>query len=241
MTEALKQLWQRCFSDGPEETDRFFETAYSPSRCQCWQEGDTLAAALYWLDCELDGQKLAYVYAVATDPAFRGRGLCRKLMAQTHARLKAQGYAASVLYPASDALRQMYGKMGYENCGGMSQIQAQAGLPAALRPVGSEEFAALRRKLLPPGGVIQEGAHLRFLQTYAQLYAGEDFLLAAVREGKQLHGLELLGNTSRAAGITAALGCQRGSFRTPGTEEFAMFRPLRPDATVPAYFGLVFD
>lgn len=241
MTEQLKVLWQRCFADSPEDTNRFFETAYSPQRCQVWQEGDTLAAALHWLDCQLEGQKLAYLYAVATDPAFRGRGLCRQLMERTHAQLKVQGYAGCVLYPANGGLRQMYGKMGYENCGGMGKIQAQAGHPAAIRPIEAEEYAALRRKLLPPGGVIQEGAQLRFLQTYAQLYAGEDFLLAAVREGDQLHGLELLGNAHRAAGITAALGCQDGSFRTPGTEEFAMFRPLRPDAIAPAYFGLVFD
>ena len=241
MTEHLKVLWQRCFSDSPEDTNRFFETAYSPQRCQVWQEGEAVAAALHWLDCQLEGQKLAYLYAVGTDPAFRGRGLCRQLMERTHAQLKAQGYVGCVLYPANAGLRQMYGKMGYENCGGMSQIQVQAGHPVAIRPIGAEEYAALRRKLLPPGGVVQEGAHLRFLQTYAQLYAGEDFLLAAVREGDQLHGLELLGNADRAAGITAALGCQGGSFRTPGREEFAMFCPLCPDAIAPAYFGLVFD
>lgn len=241
MTEALKQLWQRCFSDGPEETDRFFETAYSPSRCQCWQEGDTLAAALHWLDCELDGQKLAYVYAVATDPAFRGRGLCRKLMAQTHARLKAQGYAASVLYPANDALRQMYGKMGYRSCGGIRRITAKAQPPVAVRPVSGEEFAALRRRYLPRGGVIQEGENLRYLQTYAQLYAGEGFLLAALREGGRLHGLELLGDETQAGGILGALGCAEGTFRVPGTEAFAMFCPLEADVPAPGYFGLVFD
>ncbi len=94
MTEALMQLWQRCFGDGPEDIQAFFQTAYAPERCMTLWEGEHLAAALYWLDCQWAGQKLAYLYAVGTDPDFRGRGLCRELMAKTHTRLEELGYYA---------------------------------------------------------------------------------------------------------------------------------------------------
>ena len=90
--------------------------------------------------------------------------------------------------------------------------------------------------------MIQEGEDLAFLETYAEFYAGLDFLLAAVREADKLLGLELLGNADAAPGILAALGMALGEFRTPGdTHPFAMFLALRPGAEAPGHFGLAFD
>ena len=90
--------------------------------------------------------------------------------------------------------------------------------------------------------MIQEGANLSYLKSYAAFYAGGDFLLAAEHDGDSLTGMELLGNTAAAPGILGALGFSRGHFRTPGTAlPGAMFRPLRPGADAPGYFGLIFD
>lgn len=241
MTEALMQLWQRCFGDGPEDIRAFFQTAYAPERCMTLWEGEHLAAALYWLDCQMVGQKLAYLYAVGTDPDFRGRGLCRELMAKTHTRLEELGYGGSVLYPANAGLRRMYAGMGYRDFGGQDRFEAKSGPAVDLRRVTPAEYAALRRQFLPPDGVRQEGENLAYLSCFAQLYAGADFLLAAVREETNLTGIELLGNPAAAPGILGALGCSRGTFRIPGKAPFAMFRPLTAEVKAPGYFGLAFD
>lgn len=237
----LRTLWKRCFDEDDAFLDLFFATAYDPARSLCLHRAGRLAAALYWLDAAFQGRKLAYVYAVGTDPAFRGQGLCRELMEKTHKALSGQGYAGSILVPGAEPLRQMYQAMGYETCTAIDRIACQAGEKIPLRPVEAAEYAALRRKLLPEGGVIQEGASLSLLAGYADLYAGADFLLA-VEKGGQRTALELLGNPAAGPGILAALGRDRGTFPTPGDSlPFAMFRPLVPEAEAPSYFGLAFD
>jgi len=241
-TEPLRALWRQAFGDPAPWIDLFFSTAYAPERCRFLTRQGRLAAALYWLDVTCQGQKQAYLYAIATDPEFRGQGLCRALVSATHQDLAEQGYRGALLLPAGDGLRRMYRGMGYETCCRVSEFTCTAAGHVPLHPVSAETYARLRRAHLPPGGAVQEGESLALLTGYAQTYAGEDFLLAAVPEGNCLRGLELLGNRSAAPGILAALGFPTGIFRTPGGDlPFAMFHPLAPDAVPPAYFGLPFD
>ena len=165
------------------------------------------------------------------------------LMADTHTLLQARGYAGTVLVPQKESLRAMYAGMGYENCGGLDTVSCPAGgVPAPLRAVGAEEFARLRRQLLPENGVVQEGENLAFLAEQLQFYTGDGFLLAAYTENSTLHGVELLGQAAAPDSIVKALDCRQGSFRTPGTAAaFAMFHPLVEGAVRPSYFGFAFD
>lgn len=240
---GLRSLWQTAFGDTDDFLDCFFRTAYAPDRCRCIFQGETLAAVLYWLDCRLKGEKYAYIYAVATHPACRGRGLCRTLMADTHALLKDSGYAGAVLVPQKESLRAMYAGMGYSDFGGLEEMTCEAGdIPYVLRTVGPEEFAALRRNQIPEMGILQEDENLRFLSQQMQFYAGEDLLMAAWAENDVLHAAEYLGSREKIPGILKTLNFPRGSFRMPGsTIPFAMFHPLRENAPRPEYFGFAFD
>ena len=238
----LRTLWRLAFGDSDEFITGFFASGYYPRRCRCAAENGDVAAALYWFDAEFRGQKFAYLYAVATHPDFRNRGLCRTLMADAAACLTGRGYDGALLMPHDSGLRKMYGRMGFRDCCTVSEFACDAGEAVALRPVSRGEFAALRREYLPPDGVIQEGANLSYLERYAAFYSGEDFLLAAAPNGDSLTGMELLGSADVAPGILGALGFSHGRFRTPGTAlPGAMFRPLRADVDTPGYFGLVFD
>lgn len=240
---ALRDLWKIAFGDTDDFLDCFFSTAYSPRRCRCIFEGKQPAAVLYWLDCALDGQTFAYIYAVATHPDFRGRGLCRKLMADTHALLANAGYGGAVLVPQKESLRNMYAGMGYRDFGGLEELTREAGdVPVPLRAVGPGEFAALRQQLLPEKGITQEGENLRFLARQMQFYAAEDVLMAAWAEGGVLHAAEYLGSQEKLPAILKTLGFTRGIFRVPGNKiPFAMVHPLRTDAPEPGYFGFAFD
>ena len=224
----LRALWRLSFGDSEEFIAGFFASGYCPRRCRCAAENGNVAAALYWFDAEFRGQKFAYLYAVATHPDFRNRGLCRALMADAAACLTGRGYDGALLMPHDSGLRKMYGRMGYRDCCTVSEFSCDAGEAVALRPVSDAEFARLRREYLP--------------KSYAALYAGGDFLLAAEHDGDSLTGMELLGNAAAAPGILGALGFSHGHFRTPGTAlPGAMFRPLRAGADAPGYFGLIFD
>lgn len=240
----LKQLWKAAFGDTEEFITLFFETAFSPLRCRvAHTEGET-AGMLYWFEVSCEEQKLAYLYAVATHPDHRGKGVCRSLMADTHALLKELGYSAVLLVPQTEALRNMYTAFGYQSCTTVSETFCAAGeSPAAIHQIDPPEYARLRREWLPEDGVVQEGENLRFLAAQATFYRGNDFLLAArEEEAGSLFGMELLGSAAAAPGILKALGCGQGTFRTPGNKKsFAMFLPLTGEARPPRYFGLPFD
>lgn len=237
----LRDLWKQAFGDGDAFLDCFFSTGFSPRRCRCAIVDGTLAAALYWLDCWCGERKLAYIYAVATHRAYRGRGICRRLMADVHGLLKGQGYDGTLLVPGEPGLRWMYRSMGYREGPGIGTVIAGPGIPLALEPISPEVYAGLRRRWLPDGGVVQEGAALRFLATQCGFYTGEGILLAARKEGDRILGLELLGDRTAAPGIVAALGGTEGAFRCPGGEvPFAMFLPFR-GMEPPEYLGFAFD
>lgn len=241
---ALRALWQEAFGDSDEFLDAFEVTAFSPDRCRCISEGEEILAALYWFDVSLDDRRLAYLYAVATAKAHRGRGLCRLLMENTHAHLAALGYKAALLVPGEPHLFALYQKLGYRICSHVDEFDCTASdSKTAIREIGAEEYATLRHSLLPINGVLQEKENLAFLAAIASFYAGDGFVLAAEHKGDSLRGLELLGDTEKAPAILAALGCTTGTFRSPGHQKpFAMCYPLGENALPTLlYFGLAFD
>lgn len=240
MITDLKRLWKQAFGDPEDFIDSFFRTGYAEARCRCLTVDNKPAAALYWFDCFCEGQKWAYLYAIATGEDYRNQGLCRKLMTQTHDHLRSNGYAGSILVPGSRELFLFYEKLGYRTCCTVTEEDAAAGTPVLLRPVTQDEYAVLRRRLLPSGGLVQEGAALTFLETFAGFYAGDGFVLAASTDGDRAIVHELLGEADSAA-ITAALGVRTARLRKPGNgRPFAMCYPLKV-APVPAYLGLALD
>lgn len=240
---GLRTLWKAAFHDEDAFLDQFFSTAYAPDRGRCILEDGKVRSALYWFDVSCADRKLAYVYAVATDPACRGRGLCRALLEDTKSVLKSRGYDGILLVPQEEGLIRMYAGMGFAPCTTVSEFWCGPQIPAVpLHKVDQNDYARYRRKLLPAGGVIQEGENLDFLQTQARFYIGPGFAAAATIEGDKLHCMELLGDPAAAPGILLALGCSYGFFRCPGKgKAFSMLYPLSPDCPAPTYFGFAFD
>lgn len=239
---ALQKLWQEAFDDGTDFLESFFSSGFAADRCRCVSMDGTPVAALYWFDCQLNDRPIAYLYAVATAQAHRGKGLCRALLENTHTQLAYLGYAGVVLVPGTQALFQMYEKLGYTVCSTVSEFScAAAEQPVSLRAIDAAEFASLRRKYLPKDGVVQEWVNLDFLQTMAQFYAGEDFLLTVSCEEGAFFAPELLGNDYAAPSILTAFGKKEGTFRTPGgNKPFAMYLAL-DQLPAPTYFGFAFD
>lgn len=243
----LWNLWRETFGDSGEFLEAFFEAGFSPDRCLCASENGTVAAAVYWFNCTCRGQKLAYIYALATSAKYRGQGIAHRLMDTVHHTLERQGYEGIVLVPGTHALRGFYEALGYRTCSRISEfVCAGAADEVQLRRVTPQEYAQQRRELLSllaPDAVIQENENLAFLATQAELYIGQNFLLAAHSDGDTLVGIELLGDAQMAPGIVQTLGYTKGNFRIQGDgEDFAMYRPLgSSEFPAPSYFGLAFD
>jgi len=239
---GLKELWQQAFGDDRAFIEGFFETGFSEKRCRLIKTGNRVAAALYWFDCRCRGEKMAYIYAVATAQDFRGKGLCAKLMEDTHGLLTEQGYAGAILVPAEDTLFIMYSKYAYTPvCPRKKVPAAQGQTPVKLQKIHAETYRGLRQSMLPEGGVEQDAPALAYLGTYCDFYQGEGFLLCgAVRDGR-LYVQEFLGDTQNMGGILLSLGVEEGEFPCPGGAEYAMFRSFREHVLPPAYFGLPLD
>lgn len=239
----LRQLWKQAFGDDDTFLDAFFSVGFSRDRCRCITEKDTVVAALYWFDSFSGDIPLAYLYAVATSEAFRGRGLCHRLMEDTHRHLAAAGYGATVLVPGSEDLFALYADMDYTAFGSIREFDcpaSTAGIP--LQKLSLEEYAQLRRKYLPKGGILQEGATLAFLHTQAEFYAGDRIVFTAAKNGDTLLVPELLGDASCASDIVKQLGAATGHFRTPGADRpFAMLHSLSKIPATLTYFGLALD
>lgn len=237
----LKQLWMEAFQDTDAFVDRFFQVAFAPERCCCIIQENAVLAAAYWFDTEFLGKKAAYVYAVATANAYQGKGLCRQLMTHVHQLLANNGYAGAMLVPGDPGLREMYGKMGYQDFGGISEFSfAAAEVPLAVTEISPVEYATLRRAFLCHDGVVQEGENLRFLRQFYRFYQGENCLFAAASTGCELFAAELLGDANSAPGILAAFHVPSGVFRVPGETPFAMYHALDGGAA-PGYFAFAFD
>lgn len=240
---GLRALWKEAFGDTDAFLDLFFSTAYAPSRCRCILSEGRPAAALYWLDLWMGEKKFAYIYAVATAEKSRGQGLCRILMEATAADLKAAGYSGALLVPQDEALRAMYGRMGYLSAGAIDEFFCATGEHSAPgEEITPEAYAALRPSLLPPGSPAPDSTALAFLGVLARFYRGEDFLAVASREQEHLRILEYLGDRDRLPGFIAGLGAAEATVRAPGNgKPFAMYRPLTPDCKKPTYFPFAFD
>ena len=239
--KQLKNLWKAAFGDPDEAIDTFFRLAFSPERCHYLEEDGRIVSALYWLDCSCQDEKLAYIYAVATAKAYRGRGCCRALMDAIGQCLAEQGYVCAILVPGDDSLAGMYGAMGYRFFGGTTQLQASAGEEALeLTEISVSQYALLRRQRLPQGSVVQEGKNLDFLRKHYRFYHGAEVLLVASVTEQSLFAPEFLGDPALLDHILTALQLPKGVFRMPGQEHFAMCRMLQ-SVSPPKYFAFAFD
>ena len=233
---GLKALWKTVFGDPDSFIDTFFQTAYAPDRCRFTEENGRILSALYWFDCSYEGGRLAYIYAVATHPEHRGKGLASRLLADTHRHLKALGYAGCVLKPAG-GLFPFYERLGYATCGHIRRFCAASGtVPTAVKEVTAAEYGCLRRDYLPAGGIIQEDLTLDFLHTFASFYASENAVFVLSHQDPVI--FEFLGNTDSVPGILAALSISRAEISTIGNEiPFAMWHPLNC-TKMPGYLGI---
>ena len=235
-TDSLRKLWKVVFGDTDAFLDNFFFIAYSPERCSYYEQDGEAICALYWFDCTYDGGKLAYIYAVATHPDHRGKGLASRLMEETHSRLQAQGYAGAVLKPAQ-GLFPFYQRLGYETCGYVSRFTAEAaGGPVALEEISADAYSNARRSFLPRNMVAPGREMMALLNTYARFYAFSGSILSVAPEESVV--FEYLGEPNLAPVFLASLGIQSAQFQTFGDQiPYAMWHPLN-STTAPGYLGI---
>ena len=76
----LRELWYLAFGDDGAYVDNFFETYYKPERMLVLEENGVVQSMTAWFDTTFvvpgEGSfRAAYLYAVATHPDCRGKGM----------------------------------------------------------------------------------------------------------------------------------------------------------------------
>lgn len=241
MITELRSLWKEAFGDSEAFMDDFFSVAYDQSRCRSIRKDGKTVSALYWFDVDMGSHKMAYLYGVATLSQYRGQGIAAYLIEKTCKQLQEKGYSGVLLVPGSEQLFEYYRRLGFFACTTIDERTCVAQDSMLLRPVNKEEYAMLRRQLLPYRGVEQEGAFLELLERQYSLFAGDGFLLCAAVNGDKAFIPEFLGDECMLPAVIGGLGVQSARVRMPGQgRSFSMYRPLNCNAP-PLYFGLAMD
>lgn len=151
----LKALWMDAFGDAREAVDAYFAFRHADGAMLVDEENKQITGMLTMLPVTLrtgGGQafKARYIYAVATDMRFRGRGISTALLEAAHRHMEALGEAAGILVPASPSLFAFYGKRGYTAAFSLDAVSyAAAELPSVpprgtVKPCSAQAYTALR-------------------------------------------------------------------------------------------------
>lgn len=111
---VCKELWQACFDDDEAFIDSFLMRYYSHRRVLTASCDGRTAAMLHLVPFDSELGRTTYIYGVATDPAFRRRGLAERLMREAMQLIDERGDDAAILIPSSEWLHGFYGKFGFE-------------------------------------------------------------------------------------------------------------------------------
>lgn len=116
--EQLKNLWQECFGDKMDYINLYFDNMYKNEYCYIAKENDTVASMMMFLPATMVSFNKSingrYVYAVATKPEFRGKGIMRQLEKYATDDVKNMGIEFLTLVPASQSLFNLYKEIGYK-------------------------------------------------------------------------------------------------------------------------------
>ena len=125
---TLRALWTLAFGDSEEYMDNFFRRYYRPERMVVLEEEGTVRAMTAWFDTDflLPGggkYRAAYLYAVATHPACRGRGLAGELLARADDLFREMAIPAVTTVPAEPSLHNFFGANGFRECFCHDEVQ----------------------------------------------------------------------------------------------------------------------
>ena len=245
----LKKIWQDCFGDPTGYIDLYFTHYWQPERLFVLEEAGAARAMCAWFDFSLGGAPAAYFYAVATEPAYQGRGFCRQLMAYAEAELEKQGIRQFLLVPGEESLFRFYAAMGYEMAGAIGSADVKVPLPGQVRPLSAGEYLRRRNEIAPANAVGYTGAQIRYQQLLCDYSGGGLFALGdtgcAVVErlsGTTLLVKEVLGFDPLLAGshLLHHCGGSHAIVRFPDDTDKPFCMGKRITRT-PCYLGLAFD
>ena len=111
----MRKMWHEIFGDEIHEIDSFLIN-HSDSIPLIHKENGEVVSMLYIVPLEVVCKKVAYIYAVATKPEYRGRGIASNLLTKALRVIRASGRFDTVaLIPSSTESKRLYARLGFED------------------------------------------------------------------------------------------------------------------------------
>ena len=223
---ALCALWESVFGDKPELIQEFFRLLPDMGLCAVAElDGKIAGMASVLTALELvtpggDSARCGYVYAVATEPSFRGRGIGAALTEKVCELAKAAGASVLCTLPAEDSLYPWYEKIMGVRCALYRQsFETSPAESLQVRRAKASEYLKRREELLADKSHLRAApAIIEFAERFYSVYGGGlflsgDGLCAAYGDTKCLYIKELISPNGRNEPVAAALGAFLGADR----------------------------
>ncbi len=226
-----------------EFTERFFE-----NNCTYIAEENRLVSMLYMFDCALfaDNQKTPayYVYAVVTDPEFRGKGYMRKLMDKAREKATQTGKGALIIKPSSESLFNFYEKLGFKTAFYFNEYEHTklTNEEQNLSFVTAKQYNKKREELLKDKPHIVWEEMLEIIGENGKFFIGKDFCGLVEIEDDKAFLREFIGNKSGLDSLLNKLSINNAMVRTNDFKKpFGMLCPLKEVLADKMYMGFAMD
>lgn len=117
MVPDLMALWSAVFGDSDAYIKLYFENRFVPQNTLVYLENNRPVGMVSMLPVTLrnplDPLSGQYIYAVATHPEYRGKGVSSQLMEFAHKTCLHRGVDVTLLVPAEKSLFEFYNERGY--------------------------------------------------------------------------------------------------------------------------------
>lgn len=144
LKEQALSLYKKVFYKDSEDFAKTFTEKYFDKSCRFIEKDGKIVSMLYLLDCKIfDGEttySAFYLYAAATHPDYRNRGLMSQLISSVLKEDK-----VIVTKPANDELFSFYEKFGFTVCSYKDETIKE--FPKNQK-LNIKQYIALRKKLL---------------------------------------------------------------------------------------------
>ena len=269
---ALKEIWKASFDDSEDYINRFQKMFFEPRHCYLAEADGRAVSALYLLDGPVlhGGRKLKlkglYVFAFATLPAYRGRGIGSAVYKACCESVLSDSADIVCVHPAEPSLFPYY--EGLAPCATiaacreytLSREELQIPFHPACMRIGAEQYAVMRNSMLEnlPHAEMNE-SFLDLQELHAELFDGDFFVMSGgiactQQEGDTCHIKELLipggDELDAIAALAAFCPAQKYTARAPlffdgpGQTRRLVLGTLREGLKAPGeetWWGPVFD
>ena len=199
--EAPRQraLWRAAFGDEERYIDWFYECCYAPEDVLVLAEDGEVVTMLALLPLELacsngESARGSYVYALATDPAYRKKGYGRQLLHYVDFYLREREMDCLAVVPAEPSLHRFFSTVDFRPCFATRKLELLRGMVArpdpedVIRAAGPEEYNRIRGAQLEGGNRVRYGDGLiRYQQGLSRM------------SGADLYAITVAGETGCAA------------------------------------------